>query len=118
MKKDANGNDVDEQLPVFDYTAKKLVSINILNEMTSHFAQSDIRKFSKCCPSEISRAIVRLLDPITGVVPKSYRIVQDIWRGLYCIEEIVKAGGAVVPALVNRNGHRAKGTGTGRHYVE
>jgi hypothetical protein len=85
---------------------------------TSHLPQSDIRKFSKRCPSEISRAIVRLLDPIAGIIPKLYRIVHDIHRVLYCIEEIVKAGGAVVPALVNRNGHRAKGTGRGRHYIE
>jgi hypothetical protein len=57
-----------------------------------------------------------LYDPVNGVVPKSQRIVQDIKRVLFCIEEIVKAGGTVVPSLVNRNGHRAKGAGIGRRY--
>jgi predicted membrane protein len=33
MKKDADGNDVGECLPVFDYTTKKLVSINVENTM-------------------------------------------------------------------------------------
>jgi predicted flap endonuclease-1-like 5' DNA nuclease len=33
MKKDVDGNDVGERLPVFDYIAKKLVSINVENTM-------------------------------------------------------------------------------------
>jgi hypothetical protein len=84
--------------------------------LTAHLRNSDPRKFWKDCPSEIQKAIRRLYDPVNGVVPKLYRILQDIKRVLVCLQEIVKAGGAVVPGSVNRNGHRAKNAGPGQGY--
>lgn len=85
--------------------------------LTSHLPRDDCRKFSKATPKEITRAISRLCHPTTGVVPKSHRIIEDTNRVLYCLGKIVEAGGAVVPGLVNRNGHRNKqGDGGGRKY--
>jgi hypothetical protein len=74
-------------------------------------------KFRKDNLSEIRKAILKLYHHIISVVPKLYQIVQDVKRVLVCLEEIVKAGGAVVPALVNKNSrHRALVGNGGRRY--
>jgi hypothetical protein len=84
---------------------------------TSHLPNDDERKIAKTTTGLIAAAITKIRNPIIGVVPKSHRIVQDCQRVLYCLEEIVVAGGAVVPGLVNRNGHRAlKGSGGKRYF--
>jgi hypothetical protein len=74
---------------------------------TYHLSNDNPLKFRKDNLSEIRKAILKLYYSITGVVPKPYQIVQDVKRVLVCLEEIVIAGGAVVPGLVNRNRHRA-----------
>jgi hypothetical protein len=111
---------VGDQLELMPHDSSLNWDVDQSNNMhvlfTVHLKRDDPRKFSKSCPLEIAKAILRLYNPVNGVVPKSHRIVQDIKRVLFCIEEIVKAGGAVVPGLVNRNGHRAKGAGIGRRY--
>jgi hypothetical protein len=85
--------------------------------LTAHLPADDPRKFRKDTPKEISRAIMRLCHPTDGVVPNSRRIVEDIKRVLISLEKIVEAGGAIVPGIVNRNGHRNKpGCGGGRQY--
>jgi ribosomal protein S13 len=94
------------------------VSNNMHVVFTAHLPNSDERKMRRDTPKEISKAILKLYHPETGVVPKPYRIVQDILRVLYCLEEIVKAGGAVVPGLANRNGHRALVGNGGRRYFK
>jgi hypothetical protein len=96
--------------------------VDVSNRMhvlfTKHLPNSDERKIRLDTPKEITKAILKLYDPDTGVVPKPHRIVQDILRVLYCLEEIVKAGGAVVPGLANRNGHRALVGNGGKRYFD
>jgi hypothetical protein len=96
--------------------------VDVSNRMhvlfTKHLPNSDERKIRLDTPKEITKAILKLYDPVTGVVLKPHRIVQDILRVLYCLEEIVKAGGAVVPGLANRNGHRALVGNGGRKYFD
>jgi hypothetical protein len=92
-------------------------SLNMHCIFTSHLPNDDERKIAKTTTSLIVTAMTKFCDPITGVVPKPHRIVQDCQRVLYCLEEIVAAGGAVVPGLVNRNGHHAlKGSGRKRYF--
>ena len=46
------------------------------------------------------------LGPETGVAPRANRIVQDIQRLKENLMLVVEADGAVVPGVVDRNGHR------------
>ena len=85
--------------------------------LTDHLPKTDPRKFCKSTPKEISRSIARLYDPVIGVVPCSRRIVQDCTRVITSLKSIVAAGGAIVPGLANRNGHRKDvGIGDRRRY--
>ena len=59
--------------------------------------------------------ICRLWDPVTGVSPRSDRIVQDIQRLKENVLLIVEADGAIVDGVADRNGHR-KGRGPGQSY--
>ena len=70
--------------------------------LTSHFPRDDPHKFRKDTPNQISKAILRLCNPTTGIVPCSRRIIEDVKRVLSSLRTIVEAGGAVVPCLVNR----------------
>jgi hypothetical protein len=96
--------------------------VDVSNRMhvlfTKHLLNSDEQKIWLDTPKEITKAILKLYDPVTGVVPKPHRIVQDVLRVLYCLEEIVKARGAVVLGLANRNGHRALVSNGGRKYFD
>jgi hypothetical protein len=83
--------------------------------LTAHLEKDDPRKFQKNTPKNISKAILKLYDPVSGVVPKSKRIIEDCWRVVSSLQTIVKAGGKIVPSLVNRNGHRNKNN-SGRKY--
>jgi hypothetical protein len=83
--------------------------------LTAHLKNDDPRKFRKDTPKNISKAILKLYDPITGVVPKPNRIIEDCWRVISSLKTIVEAGGKIVPGLVNRNGHRNKSR-KGRKY--
>ena len=85
--------------------------------LTDHLPRDDPRRFGKATPKEISKSIARLYDPVIGVVPCSRRIVQDCTRVLHALKMIVGAGGAIVPGLANRNGHRKDvGIGDRRRY--
>jgi hypothetical protein len=64
----------------------------------------------------ISQAIAKLCHLVTGVVSTPRRIVQDCNRVLTSAVAIVRAGGKIVPGLVNRNGHRNKPESDGRKY--
>ena len=83
--------------------------------LTSHLENENPLKFRKDNPGQISKAIIKLYHPETGVVPNSKRIVEDCERIVKSAMTIVKAGGGIVPGLCNRNGHRNKNT-TGRKY--
>ena len=84
-----------------------LVNFDMHILLTDHLKNDDDRKYSKSTPKTISKAILKLYDPDNGVVPCSRRIIEDVSRVVnYALPMIVKAGGAVVPELVNRNGHR------------
>jgi predicted flap endonuclease-1-like 5' DNA nuclease len=85
--------------------------------LTSHLPYDDKRKIRKDTPNEIVKAITKLCHPVTGVVPTSRRIIEDVYRVVHCLKEIVKAGGGVVPNLVNRNGYRRM-HGTGKKWSE
>ena len=90
-------------------------SLNMHVMMTAHLDNDDPLKFSKATPKEISKAILKIYNPKTGVTPSSKQIIQDVKRVLTSIKTIVEAGGKVVPGLVNRNGHRRKES-NGRKY--
>jgi hypothetical protein len=73
--------------------------------ITSRLQKDDPRKFSFATPNEISRAYLRITDPITGNAPSSKRIIQDCLKWLDNLEVILKAGGKMVEGF-GRNGHR------------
>jgi hypothetical protein len=60
---------------------------------------------------------MKLCHTVTDVVPTSCQIIEDVYQVAYCLKEIVKAGGGVVPNLVNRNGHRRM-HGTGKKWSD
>jgi hypothetical protein len=72
---------------------------------TSHLPHVDQKKFSFCTPKEISRAYLRIVDPVTGGATSSNRIVQDCEKWLRSLEKIRAAGGKMVEGF-GRNGHR------------
>ena len=74
--------------------------------LTCMLPQDDARRFSKATPKIIIKALKRLWDPETGVVPSSNRIIQDIKRLKENLLLVIEADGAVVPGVVDRNGHR------------
>lgn len=83
--------------------------------LTAHLDRNHKHKFRMDTPKEISKAIMKICDPVSGVVPSSKRIIEDCKRVVKSAMTIVKAGGKIVPGLVNRNGHRNK-VKTGRRY--
>ena len=91
-------------------------SLNMHVLLTTHLPATHPEKYRKDTPLRISKAIMKLCHPETGVVPSSRRIVQDCNRVLDSAVKIVEAGGRIVPGLVNRNGHRNKPEGDGRKY--
>ena len=74
--------------------------------LTSILHRTDPRRFSKATPKCITSSIERIWDPETGVSPPSNRIIQDILRMVENIQLVVEAGGAQVPGVCDRNGHR------------
>ena len=74
--------------------------------LTQHLDKDNPFRFSLATPKEISRAMMRLVDPApSGVVPTGKRIIQDVDRIDYSMHEIFKAMGKVVPGLATRAGH-------------
>lgn len=81
-------------------------SLDICCALTSHLDKTDPRKFSKATPKELSKAIIKLWDPVHGVSPRPERILQDIARIPVALRKIAEADGGIVPGLADRNGHR------------
>ena len=81
-------------------------SLNMHVLLTAHLPNDHPEKFRKDTPNHISKAVMQLYDPKTGVVPSSRRIIEDYEQVLQSAYTIVEAGGKIVPGLVNRNGHR------------
>ena len=90
-------------------------SLNMHVLLTAHLSRTHQHKFRKDTPKEISKAIMELCHPETGVVPNSKRIIEDCKRVVASAMAITKAGGKIVPGLVNRNGHRNR-RNIGRRY--
>ena len=84
------------------------VSLDTHVNLTRKMHREDPRKFSKSTPKEISRAIHRLFDPVSGVAPTRARILQDINRIPLAARKIVQYCGGIVPGLADCNGHRRK----------
>ena len=76
--------------------------------LTSILPRTDPHRFSKGTPKSISSSISRIWDPVTGVSPPPNRIIQDITRMTENIILVIEAGGAIVPGVCDRNGHRRK----------
>ena len=71
--------------------------------LTSQLDNDNPEKFRKDTANHILKAIMQLYDPKTGVVLSSKRIIEDCEWILQSAYIIVKAGGKIVPGLVNRN---------------
>ena len=80
------------------------LSLNVA--ATWHLEKSNPDKFSLATPKDITKAVRRLWDPVTGTSPVPARILQDIKRIPESCFKIVEWGGKIVPGLANRNGHR------------
>ena len=76
--------------------------------LTSILPSTDSRRFSKGTPKSITASVSRIWDPVNGVSPPSNRIIQDITRMTENIMLVIEAGGAIVPGVCDRNGHRRK----------
>jgi hypothetical protein len=66
-------------------------------------------KFDRSTPKRQTHAYLRLLDPANpedGGALTSVRIIQDVDRCIGHLLPILGAGGAIVPGLGSRNGHR------------
>jgi hypothetical protein len=90
MKKDEHGNGVGVHLPVFDYTAKKLVSINVENTMINTEIQ---RVIALPCDKRVAQKWCGLvqrtpgsiyeqdnLSVITGIGKKKQRKIEMIYN--------------------------------------
>jgi len=70
--------------------------------VTSHAAETDLRKFSGSTPKRLSYSYIRLTDPTTGVVPTTNRIMQDVKRVLQSLERVREAKGCIIDENVRR----------------
>ena len=61
-------------------------------------------------PKEAARCYKRILDPFTGVVPTSERILQDVNKAINALQVIFEAEGVYVPGL-------ADGCTAGHHHT-
>jgi hypothetical protein len=73
--------------------------------ITSHLPKGDQKKLFFSTPREISRAYLRIVDPVTGGAASSIQIVQDCEKWIRILEMIRAAGGKMVEGF-GRNGHR------------
>ena len=74
--------------------------------ITNHLADTNPRKFAISAPKGIQSAILRIYNPITGIVPSSRRIVQDCDKTLRTFYTVFQHGGRMLPELANRTGRR------------
>ena len=85
-------------------------SLSLHCAITAYLDDNDERKFSMRTPLTIVQGIRRLWGE-GGNVPSSERIMQDCDRALRAFSEVFEHGGAMVPGLANRNGHRNHAAG-------
>ena len=82
--------------------------------VTGHLNDDDVNKFSMKTPRLIERGVCRIWNHEDGP-PSSERIIHDINQTFDAFMEVFKAGGAIVPGLCDRNGHRYDTKGTTQH---
>ena len=63
------------------------------------YGDKDPRLFSFATPKEVARIYTHINHPVTGVVPKPERIVQDVNKAVYAMKTINGTKGAFVPGL-------------------
>ena len=81
-------------------------SLSLHCAITAHLPDDDPRKFSFSTPSTIVSGIRRIYGNDGGNVPSSRRIIEDCKKALNAFQVVYEHGGAMVPGLANRNGHR------------
>jgi hypothetical protein len=69
-----------------------------------HLPKGNQKKLSFSTPREISRAYLRIVDPVTGGAASSILIVHDCEKWIRSLEKIRAAGGKMVEDF-GRNGH-------------
>ena len=63
------------------------------------YGDNDPRLFSFATPKEVAQIYTRINHPVTGVVPKPERIVQDVNKVVRAMKTIHGEKGAFVPGL-------------------
>lgn len=74
--------------------------------LTTHFETANPRKFDMSTPLRGNSAYLQLLDPITGNVPLSRRIVQDCFNILNHLRIVYEHHATVVQGIGNQSGKR------------
>ena len=74
--------------------------------LTKEFETGNAKKFDMSTPARGTAAYLRILDPITGGVPSSRRIVQDVTSVLESMMIVYECQGTVVQGLGDRSGKR------------
>jgi hypothetical protein len=89
---------------------------NLLSMAIHTHGVSDERLFLMTTPKEALRCYKRILDPLTGVVPTSERILQDVNKAINALQVIFEAEGVDVPGLADGRtaGHRHTTTDAGK----
>ena len=81
---------------------------------TSLFKKEDEQKFLLATPLQASYAYRRLLHPVTGIVPSSKQIVEDIDKVFVNLQKIYECKGIKDTALAKRSGKRWESAGEER----
>jgi hypothetical protein len=89
---------------------------NLLSMAIRTHGVSDNCLFLLATPKEAARCYKRILDPITGVVPTSERILQDVNKAINALQVIFEAEGVYVPGLADGHtaGHHHTTTDSGK----
>jgi hypothetical protein len=89
---------------------------NLLSMAIHTHSVSDNHLFSLARPKEAARCYKHILDPITGVIPTSERILQDVNKAINALQVILEAEGVYVPGLADGRtaSHRHTTTDAGK----
>jgi hypothetical protein len=83
-------------------------------QQTINLAKDDPRKFSLATPKVGASSYLRVLDPETGVCPKSERIIKDTEQAFGSVLlGIIASRGTVMDESCLCTGHRADAAGVG-----
>jgi hypothetical protein len=74
---------------------------NLLSMAICTHGVADNCLFSMATPKEAARCYKHILDLITGVVPTSERILQDVNKAINAVQAIFEAEGVYVPGLAD-----------------